>query len=213
MMRRAAAADYDSDDDFGDVSVGAGGRNPFFGGGAESNRAPISGLCFIPSFGGHSFVTSSFDGCVRIWDLRALTSGPTVTLRGSHDRLTRVDASSDIIAAGCMDGSVRMWDFRCVKADVLPSIWLLIVLLIVSTYHHCCRTPSLISFDCLLRMRAGPSAALTGAGLPFPAATATWQQCGTRPSRSINAPPPLLQRTRQRLRRRCLLARERCILR
>jgi hypothetical protein len=59
-------------------------------------------------------VTSCFDGCVRIWDARALR--PRVTLRGSHERLARVDVFHDVIAAGCMDGTLRMWDLRPERA-------------------------------------------------------------------------------------------------
>lgn len=98
--------------------------------------SPIAGMTTM--FGHGRFITSSFDGCARVWDLRRFTVVQTLSAHGSAaglaipspssstrrgggmpgstghqaaaDRLCRVDVSPDMILAGSMDGGVLGWD-------------------------------------------------------------------------------------------------------
>lgn len=98
--------------------------------------SPIAGMSAM--FGHGRFVTSSFDGCARVWDLRSFRVLQTLSAHGTAqglaipppgmhgrrgagmpgsaglqaaaDRLCRVDVSPDMIVAGSMDGGVLAWD-------------------------------------------------------------------------------------------------------
>jgi WD40 repeat protein len=87
-------------------SVGWGGP------GGDPGAAPIAGMSAM--FAHHRFVTASFDGCVRVWDLR--TFRPLARYTGGFERMTRCDVSQDMIAAGRMDGTVVAWDM-CPERD------------------------------------------------------------------------------------------------
>jgi len=90
--------------------------------GPDGMANAVAGLA--PMFAHSRFVTSSFDGCVRIFDLRRLA--PVHTLRhaggssrggaarmqgGAENRLSRCDVTPDLVVAGAMDGTVVAWDF------------------------------------------------------------------------------------------------------
>ena len=76
------------------------------------------------------FVTSSFDGAVRVWDARRFL--PVLVLpvavaaphRYGRDaeaerRLARVDVWHDCIAAGGMDGRLHLWDCEPGRPEML----------------------------------------------------------------------------------------------
>jgi len=58
---------------------------------------------------GQRFVSASFDGTVKIWDMR--TWKCFATLVGHQDRCTRVDFTSDRIMSGSFDCSSILWNF------------------------------------------------------------------------------------------------------
>ena len=76
---------------------------------------PVAGLKILSDE--RLVVTGSFDGGVRIWDLRKLVSsgrgGSALVglLPGHGDRVTRVDATPDAIYSASFDTSVRVWNF------------------------------------------------------------------------------------------------------
>ena len=78
------------------------------GAGGDNGGVPVAGIA--PMFSERRFVTSSFDGYARVWDMRVFR--PVVELFSGGTRLTRCDVSHDCIVAGGMDGVVRMWDMR-----------------------------------------------------------------------------------------------------
>jgi WD40 repeat protein len=77
------------------MQIGAGGR------------APVAGLSLMSAQ--NRFVTTSFDGRARVWDVRMWR--PVQTLLGAHERLTRCDVSETMVMSGCMDGTVHAWSF------------------------------------------------------------------------------------------------------
>jgi WD40 repeat protein len=55
-------------------------------------------------------VSTSFDGSVKVWDIR--TQKCLHTLYGHKERLTRCDVNDHSIASACFDGEVRIWKFN-----------------------------------------------------------------------------------------------------
>lgn len=83
-------------------------RNPrYYNNWSVDGAAPITGISTM--FAHHRFVTSSFDGCARIWDLRMFR--PIQILAGPRERLARIEVSSTLAVSGCMDGNIHMWSF------------------------------------------------------------------------------------------------------
>lgn len=83
------------------------GQEALFGMG-DGNQVPITGIA--PMFTHHRFVTSSFDGKVRVWDERMFR--PVLVLPSSSgQRLARCEVTPTMIAAGCMDGTAQVWSF------------------------------------------------------------------------------------------------------
>ena len=84
------------------IAPGAGLRDFQEGGGA-----PITGI--LPDYQHSRFTTSSFDGCMRVWDLRSFR--PVLIVRASGERLARCDITPTMAAAGGMDGALHILDF------------------------------------------------------------------------------------------------------
>jgi WD40 repeat protein len=82
-------------------------RAAFHGGGA-----PITGV--QPDFVHHRFATSSFDGALRVFDLRTFKPAVVISCFAMGDdsgRLARVDITPTMAAAGGMDGALYVADF------------------------------------------------------------------------------------------------------
>ena len=94
LAHRRASADLNDD------------AGPWEQGGASGY--PIAGIA--PMFGHNRFVTSSFDGFVRVFDLR--TMRPLLAMNGGGARLSRCEVYHDLIVCGSMDGCERVFDFR-----------------------------------------------------------------------------------------------------
>jgi hypothetical protein len=94
------------------ISIRGGFQATFHGGGP-----PITGI--QPNFAHDRFCTSSFDGCVRVWDLR--TFRPVQILRAAaEERLARLDITRTLAAAGGMDGTLHIFDFLAeLRAEAL----------------------------------------------------------------------------------------------
>jgi hypothetical protein len=94
------------------ISMRRGFQATFHGGGP-----PITGI--QPNFAHDRFCTSSFDGCVRVWDLR--TFRPVQILRAAaEERLARLDITRTLAAAGGMDGTLHIFDFLAeLRAEAL----------------------------------------------------------------------------------------------
>ncbi|KAH9882308.1 hypothetical protein J1614_000544 [Plenodomus biglobosus] len=72
-------------------------------------------------FGGESdalIVTGSFDGAVKIWDVRSTAHKPVMTLSDAKDAVTDVAVHDSDIVAASVDGRVRCYDVRVGRCDV-----------------------------------------------------------------------------------------------
>ena len=72
---------------------------------------PITGL--QPSYAHHRFATSSFDGAMRVFDMRTFRPALVIPCFEAREaeRLARVDITPTMMAAGGMDGVLYMADF------------------------------------------------------------------------------------------------------
>lgn len=68
-------------------------------------------------------VSGSFDGTVKIWDLRAKGEKPIMTFGEARDSVSSVAVRDGEIFAGSVDGRVRVYDLAmgCVDVDVLGA--------------------------------------------------------------------------------------------
>lgn len=85
-------------------------------------RLPIAGLA--PMFDNGRFVTSSFDGYVRVWDLRTfrvMSAIATAATATSGDRLARVAVYHDLAAAVSMNGTVELVDMDVSRDRVVAA--------------------------------------------------------------------------------------------
>jgi hypothetical protein len=85
---------------------------------AQQERA-VAGLELCPHVGG--FITSGFDGALRVWDARAMRPGRPFGGEGGGDggagRLARCTlVAPDLVAAGSMYGTVKLFDFNWARA-------------------------------------------------------------------------------------------------
>ena len=79
------------------------------------------GIYGMAVMGAHNrVVTSSFDGAVRVWDLRMFKVVSTA-LGAGREQLTRVDVAHDHIVAGCMRGGVEMFDCDPRRGEVAAA--------------------------------------------------------------------------------------------
>lgn len=95
-------------------------------------------------FGGHSarcnavafaaegdvVVSGSFDATVKLWDLKAQSGKPLMTLAEARDSISTVAVWGHEVFAGCVDGRVRMYDLRMgqVFVDVIGREFVIIAL-------------------------------------------------------------------------------------
>jgi mitogen-activated protein kinase organizer 1 len=75
-------------------------------------------------FGGEGdsvIVSASFDGTVRIWDVRSTSYKPIMTFSDAKDSVTDVLVFDGEIVSGSVDGRVRSYDLRtgCCEVDVI----------------------------------------------------------------------------------------------
>ena len=85
-----------------------------------------SGRVNACAFGGEGdsvCVTGSFDGTVRVWDLRSRSEKAIMTLGEARDSVSSVAVLGGEIWAGSVDGRVRVYDLAggCVDTDVLGA--------------------------------------------------------------------------------------------
>jgi mitogen-activated protein kinase organizer 1 len=74
--------------------------------------------------GGESVVvTGSFDGTVKIWDLRSKSTQPIMTFNEARDAVSAVEVLGHRIYAGSVDGRVRVYDLASgmCETDVLGA--------------------------------------------------------------------------------------------
>lgn len=80
------------------------------------------------AFGGEGdsvLVTGSYDGTVKVWDLKSRSERPIMTLTEARDSVSCVAVLGGEIYAGSVDGRMRVYDLGmgCVDTDVLgPSV-------------------------------------------------------------------------------------------
>ena len=77
---------------------------------------PVAGLAVRPQVGEQRFATGSFDGSVRLFDLRmrpvlAPHQMQEVPLVGHQDRVTRVAATDAFVVSASFDTTLRVWRF------------------------------------------------------------------------------------------------------
>lgn len=63
-------------------------------------------------------VTGSYDSTVKLWDTKARSERPLMTLSDAKDSVSSVDVLAHEVVVGCVDGRVRSYDLRMGQTDV-----------------------------------------------------------------------------------------------
>jgi mitogen-activated protein kinase organizer 1 len=86
----------------------------------SGHAAKVEGVAFggDDEAGSSVVVSGSFDGTVRVWDVKSQSSKPLMTLSEAKDGITSVKVAGWDIFAGSIDGRVRTYDIRMGKAYV-----------------------------------------------------------------------------------------------
>lgn len=84
---------------------------------ARAHKAKVTALCYGPD-GGRSFVTSSDDGTIKLWDIARLSEGSNGTFvhtNGSNAPYTCVDWVGNYVLGGSTDRVATIFDVRTQK--------------------------------------------------------------------------------------------------
>lgn len=77
--------------------------------------------CALAGEGESVVVSGSYDSTVKLWDTKARSERPLMTLSEAKDSVSTIDVSGTEIVAGSIDGKVRCYDVRkgLVETDVI----------------------------------------------------------------------------------------------